>query len=79
MSLHHFSQALCDVGRGVQYRKKYSVLELAESIGSVSWLEYDISRCKYVSLLFFLLPIDVHSPIIKLHCCAVSDAMGATW
>ena len=60
-----FSQVLCDVGRGMQYCKKYTEQELlAESIGRVSWLEYDITFCKYVRSLLFPVPIDKFSHII---------------
>ncbi|XP_039773626.1 uncharacterized protein LOC120641511 isoform X2 [Panicum virgatum] len=42
---------LCDVERDIKYRKNPNAESLAEAIGRVTWLDYDMTCCRY-----FLMP-----------------------
>ena len=47
-------QKLCDVERDIKYRKNPNAESLAEAIGRVTWLDYDMTCCRYVSVFLLM-------------------------
>lgn len=75
-SLNLLLQKLCDVGRDLKCRKNPSVQDLAEAIGRVSWLDYDMSRCRYARPIIFMCTYKFQSYNFNFF-CAGSYAMAA--
>jgi len=45
-----FAAELCDVERDIKYRKN----PVAESLAEATWLDYDMTCCRYVSLFLLM-------------------------